>query len=164
MRYLPFPGAKQNPRRTFLTLVLTGLTGLLAPWACALAEPAGGGDGETVRIFRVFSGDAVLVRQRGHTWRARIDGIEAPDPATPEGEASRVILEKMVGSRRVQVRVLGEEPDGYRRVRMQFDKWDIGEEMARAGAVWVRSTDPALTAAQAEAREKGLGLWAQGSP
>ena len=163
MRQLLFLGALRNRRRTLLTLLLLGLSGLLAPWACALAESAPG-DEQTVRIFRVFSGDAVLVRQRGHTWRARLDGVEAPDPATPEGEASRVILEKMVGSRRVTVRVLGEEPDGYRRVRMQFDKWDIGEEMARAGAVWVRSTDPVLTEAQAEAREKRLGLWEQGAP
>jgi endonuclease YncB( thermonuclease family) len=114
---------------------------------------------EKVRVFRVFSGDSVLVRQRGRSWRARLDGVEAPDPSTAAGEASRAILEKMIGGRHVFVVVVGEEPDAYSRVRMRLEDWDIAREMAGAGAVRVRSADPRLLAAEAEARANGYGLW-----
>jgi endonuclease YncB( thermonuclease family) len=156
---MPEVGALCTACRTTLALLLGAVL-----WFPACIQGAAAADAaeldEKVRVFRVFSGDAVLVRQRGRTWRARLDGVEAPDPASAAGEGSRAILEKMIGGRHVRVRVLGEEPDGYRRVRMRLEQWDIAVEMARAGAVWVRSNDPELVAAQTEARAAGLCLWA----
>jgi len=151
-------GALRICWRTKLTLFLLVFAGWLALPPTAHAEGVAEAE-QKVRVFRVFSGDSVLVRQRGRSWRARLDGVEAPDPATAAGEASRAILEKMIGGRHVFVVVVGEESDGYSPVRMRLEDWDIAREMALAGAVRVRSADPRLIAAEAEARDNAYGLW-----
>jgi micrococcal nuclease len=120
---------------------------------------------EQVRVFRVFDGDRLLVRTRTHSQRVQLAGVDAPELGQPGGEGSKKILEKMVARKRVVIKVVGENTVGDPLVEMQWDKFNINQEMVRAGAAWASPAGgPALRAAEAEARSKGYGIWAKDQP
>ena len=125
-------------------------------------------DPVTVRVFRVFDGDSFLARVRGQTLRIRIAGVDAPETGQPHGPESKVVLEKMLGGKRVEIDTVGPETGGYRPARVNWQDYDIAEELVRAGAAWAIPGDAGvskdLEALELEAREQRRGLWSGGAP
>ena len=135
--------------------------------------PAGADDAVAeafgARVFRVFSGDSFMVRTRGRTRRIRLAGVRAPAKGQPHAGWSRQLLEKMIGSRRVEIRILGPEEAGVYPARVTWEGHPIAREMVRAGGAWVWPRgDQArsdLRELERRARAAGRGLWGdQGLP
>ena len=141
---------------------------LLISWFLWALLSAPSADTLTVRVFRVFDGDSFMVRVRGQTLRIRIAGVDAPETGQPHGPESKVVLEKMLGGKRIEIETVGPDPDGYRPARVSWQDYDIAEELVRAGAAWATSggygSSEDLRLLETQARAQRRGLWSGEAP
>jgi micrococcal nuclease len=159
----------------------------LVPGLVALALAAGcGGDGDAAgpaapagaTVVRVVDGDTAILRIGGDDRRVRLLGVDAPESATPDrpvecfgpesaaaarrlmprGAAVRVATDPSQGAEDRFGRLLGE-------VTVAGDDATVNVALVRLGAAEVFRGDgrgrlqPALRAAEREARAAGRGLW-----
>lgn len=130
-----------------------------------MGVPCQAADEQQMRVFKVFDGDSLLLRTRAHSLRVQLAGIDAPELSQPGGQFSLKVLEKMVLGQRVRLIEVGTNEAGEPLVTMHRLKYDIALELVRAGAAWVTPDGSAsLRAAEAEARMRGQGIWAEDAP
>lgn len=133
---------------------------LLVSWPATSAE----NEPAVIRVFKVFDGESFIGRTRNRSIRMRLDGVQAPAIAYPEGLAAKHILEKMISSKRVGVTPTGPVLDQLLPVRVTFLHKDINIEMVLSGYAWVWPRGDASAAdlmnAEEQAREAGKGVWA----
>ncbi|MEO5362555.1 MAG: thermonuclease family protein [Magnetococcus sp. DMHC-8] len=120
------------------------------------------------RVVRVVDGDTVWVERDGTGIRIRLEGIDAPERDQPWGEeATAFIRQQALGG---EVTVLGKEWDRYGRLVARIvlpNGSHLNHQLVRQGLAWwyhAYSTDHALQAAQALARQEQLGLWSDAHP
>ena len=125
------------------------------------------------RVLYVCDGDTVHVRRNFSRVKVRIAGIDAPETEQPYGEESRELLEKLVGGKRVEVRLLDVDIYGRYVSQMRCEGRDIGLAMLQAGLAWpyfrfmrrMRKEDRLkYRAAVDKARGAGAGLWRERKP
>ncbi len=149
--------------------------------ACSADDPSSDWvRGQSGTVSRVIDGDS-FVLEDGLV--VRLVSIEAPsfgyrgDEDDPYAEDSKRELERLVLGRRVDLFYPGLTQDRYERALAQVygfneagSRFWVNEEMARAGAAWVRlypdtaGGSERLWDAEREARTNEKGLWATGSP
>lgn len=162
------------------------LASLLAlPSAAAeAAEAAEATQQLDTRVVGVADGDTITVLDGGRTRRIRLAGIDAPEHSQPFSEKSRQALADRVFGR--QVRIQWSKLDQYGRpvakVLLVQDgdcatpcepSLDVNLAQVTDGMAWhyrqyAREQAPAdrtaYAAAEAQARERGAGLWADADP
>ncbi len=147
-------GQYRFPFAVCLLFVLAGL---------ASSAMAAGAD-EVVRVFKVFDGDSFIGRTRYRSIRMHLDGVKSAPLRFREGLAAKQVLEKMIASKRVNIRPMGPVEALQLPVRVRYLDKDINLEMVRSGYVWVWPRDGEghadLMAAEQQAREAGKGVWA----
>jgi endonuclease YncB( thermonuclease family) len=142
------------------------------------ALPKGGG--ERALVTYVGDGDgATLRRGNGETLQCRIDTIDAPEVARPNygkqgqpfGEEAKRTLAEMIENKEVTVKVTKaiQNKDGSTRFgcQIEIEGKRVDQEMLRRGAAWLYrryANDPALVAAENEAKAGKIGLWADPNP
>jgi len=144
----------------------------------ASAPPAGAGGAYEItgRVVDVADGDTVTLRTAAGPRRIRLDSIDAPEkghgaaqPGQPYAEASRKHLAGLVADRELTARCF--EADQYGRDVCQLplaDGSSANRAQVAAGYAWAYTArrgaylrDRDLPALQRQARQAGLGLWAQ---
>jgi endonuclease YncB( thermonuclease family) len=104
----------------------------------------------------------VVAVQDGDTVSAK-----APDGVQPHGRQARDALATQVGGRQVMVESHGLDQHGRLLARLLVEGRDVNASLVRDGHAWAFgrvAPDPALVAAEAEARRGRRGLWADERP
>lgn len=116
-------------------------------------------------VARVTDGDTVVLADGR---RIRLYGIDAPETHQPYGPDARAFLDRLVRGKDVTVTVRARDLYGRTVAELRIGKASVNESMVLAGyAWWYRSLakrDKALEQAEAQARRKGIGLWADTAP
>lgn len=116
----------------------------------------------------VSDGDTIKILDAENTQhKIRLDGIDAPESYQAYGTKSKQALSGKVFGQ--AVRVEWDEQDKYGRIvgNIYLDDRHINMEMVTEGWAWhfkKYSSDEDLAAAEVEAREKNVGLWADPRP
>lgn len=130
---------------------------------------------EGYKVTRVVDGDTLGVTdlRTGRDWRMRLWGIDAPEAKECGARESKENLEKIVGGRKIEIKILG--VDGFGRYIGRL--WDGNDEVAKTIVAdgWARvdiSTESVyddlkpnladtgeLRRAEEKANKAGLGIW-----
>lgn len=120
-------------------------------------------------VVRVVDGDTVDVVPQGERVRIRVrlEGIDTPERGEPFSTAATRYTRSLVFDQ--DVTVDGRDVDRYDRLvaRVGVGGVDASVVLVQAGLAchFTRySSDPALAAAEAQARREGRGFWADGAP
>lgn len=126
------------------------------------------------RIVAVSDGDTVTVLDsRLHQHKIRLAGIDAPEKKQPFGHRAKAALSAMAFNR--QVAVQWSKVDRYKRLvgKVLVDGEDVNRRMIALGLAWhykkysaeqTTVDRDAYSAAEALARSRRVGLWAESSP
>lgn len=143
--------------------ILTGMLLVFLPTIAAAPLPhlvgnvVGVHDGDTLTLL---TADKVQIK-------VRLEGIDAPESKQPFGTRSKEALSALVFGKTATIRQMGQ--DRYRRTlgRVFVEGRDVNLAMVQSGLAWryvKYSGDPALIAAEQEARVARRGLWADPQP
>ena len=122
-----------------------------------------------VRVIHVNDGDTFSVmdtKQKSYT--VQLDGIDAPEPGQPYGEAAKKHLERRILKKNVVLMWHKTSKEGALIAKVLLNNGDINLLQLRTGSAWatknitvnVGGTDTnRYASAQAHAKEKQLGLW-----
>lgn len=135
----------------------------LAPKATAQGEvPA---SAMKHRVKRIVDGDTVYMRDGT---KVRLHGIDTPERDQPYGKQATRNLDKLIGGK---VFVVEKDTDRYGRLVGNLytpEGVNVNLEMVCNGSAWWYSryakNDRAMASCQDDAREAGLGLWADDDP
>lgn len=136
---------------------------------CCYAQPANANPPIKVkgRVIRVIDGDTFELLVDRTSYRIRLNAIDAPEQGQDHYKVSKLALAGQCFDKIVTVVLI--KKDRYQRwlgdihVRGTYlNRWMV--EQGHAWQYTQFSKDPALAAAQKNARQKKLGLWAQGKP
>jgi len=153
-------------------------TPAIATTPVALGPTGPTGPTTTARVTRVVDGDTIIVAIDGGTARVRYIGMDTPEsvkpgtPVEPMAEEAAAANRDLVEGREVVLERDVSETDQYG--RLLRDVWVqqdgrlllVGLELVRRGFAQVTTFPPDvkyvddLLAAQREARDAGVGLWA----
>ena len=119
-----------------------------------------------VKVDRITDGDTIVLR--GST-RVRLHGIDTPERDQPYGSKATAALENMVET---SVYIVEVDTDRYGRMVGQLyhstEGYDINASMVCAGHAWwyerYAKNNRAMASCQDDAKEAGLGLWADDDP
>jgi endonuclease YncB( thermonuclease family) len=116
----------------------------------------------TGTVVAIHDGDTLSIESDGRRVRIRLAQIDAPEQGQPWGRRAKQALAALADRRPARVRVL--DRDAYGRAVGDVFVADrfVNEALVRDGNAWsypryVR--DPAISAAEAEARREKRGLW-----
>ena len=142
--------------RTFLALVF------LFASSSALAETVYQG-----KVVKIADGDTLTLLVDSKQLKIRLSDIDTPERKQPFGTKAKQALPDLAFSRRAQV--VEVTVDRYGRIvgRVYVDDVDVNRELMAQGFAWVYrrySDDAELVELEAQAKEKGLGLWAEPNP
>jgi endonuclease YncB( thermonuclease family) len=123
----------------------------------------------TGKVVKVSDGDTfTLLTSNKKQIRIRIYGIDAPETGQPYSEKSRLYLANMIAGRIVIIEVNNTDKYGRKVAKVKTETInDVGLEMIRAGFAWHYSyfdKTKAYSQVEQEARDKGVGLWADKNP
>jgi endonuclease YncB( thermonuclease family) len=142
---------------------------LLLLLALSLAAHAASGETIAGKVAAVADGDTLTIVDKDRKrHRIRLAEIDAPERKQPFGARSRQSLSEICLQKPAVVETV--EHDSNRRLvgKVSCAGIDAGTEQVRRGMAWVfvRATLPnsPLPEAEANARLRGLGLWAADKP
>jgi endonuclease YncB( thermonuclease family) len=121
----------------------------------------------TGRVVRVGDGDTVTVQDpSGKSYKVRLVGIDAPELAQPFGNESRQALFKQTRGKQVRVRWQEEDQFGRLLGDVYLGETHLNESQVQNGMAWkyLHAKSATLAAAERNAREKRVGLWARDNP
>lgn len=130
-------------------------------------------------VSKIADGDTVTLTVNGQSRRVRLDSIDAPEtghsdrePGQPYSQAAQRYLQKLIGGKTLTAQCY--EKDQYDREICALilpDGDSANRKMVESGYAWAYTArrgdylrDAAMPGLQKQAREAGLGLWAQGGP
>ncbi len=126
------------------------------------------------RIAAINDGDTLTVidfSQKRHI--IQMDGVDAPELGQPYGEASKKHLERRLFKKNVVIMWNRTTKEGAKLGKVLLNNGDVNQLQIRTGSAWASGeitvnysgNDKArYAAAQAVAKEKGLGLWRTANP
>ena len=147
---------------TSLLIVVAALLSSALPGHASLLPDIEG------RIVGVHDGDTVTVLTADKTQiKMRLEGIDAPELKQAFGARAKQELSTLVFGKEVRVQNKGH--DRYKRTigRILCEGVDVNLEMVKRGMAWryvKYSKEPALIAAEIEARTTKCGLWSEENP
>lgn len=120
-------------------------------------------------VTAVHDGDTLNVIYEGRVIRIRLDSVDAPETQQAFGGAARKFTAHLALGQTVTI--VERDIDRYGRtvavVTLQ-DGRNLNHELVRAGYAWwyrkYAAADSELQALESEARNAGLGLWAEAAP
>jgi endonuclease YncB( thermonuclease family) len=153
-----------------------GARAVILVLVAALAIGAACCDAHTLRgkVVGVADGDTITVIDASrNSYRIRLAAIDAPERGQPFGQVSRQALAARVFHR--EVTVLWSKHDRYDRIvgKVMVDGVDVNLAQVADGMAWhyrlyqreqSREDAHAYAEAEAWARKRGLGLWADPKP
>ena len=116
------------------------------------------------RVVAIIDGDSIDVLHDDKAERIRLNGIDAPERRQAFGRKSQDYLGELIF--RQTVRVVIRTHDRYQRAvaDVYLGKQNVNQQMVRAGMAWwyrrYAPRDHTLRELEEQAREAGLGLWA----
>ena len=117
------------------------------------------------RVKRIVDGDTVHMKDGT---KVRLHGIDTPERDQPYGKQATHNLDKLIGQ---TVFVVERDTDRYGRLVGSLytpEGVNVNLEMVCNGSAWwyerYAKNNRAMSACQAEAKEAGLGLWADDDP
>ncbi|MFK7822263.1 MAG: thermonuclease family protein [Planctomycetaceae bacterium] len=120
------------------------------------------------KVMKVVDGDTIKVVDRDfQTLLVQLRGVDAPELAQPFGSEAQSVLKSRLENK--VVRVIVNQRDEFERITGEVYEADesINVWIIRQGFGWYNhkyDADRTKSAAEVEAREAGLGLWASDSP
>ena len=116
------------------------------------------------RVVEIVDGDTVGVMHDGRAERIRLNGIDAPEKRQAFGRRAQDYLGEMIFQQTVRVVVRSKDRYGRTVADLYLGKKQVNQEMVRAGMAWwfrrYAPRDQVLRELEEQAREAGLGLWA----
>ena len=116
------------------------------------------------RVVEIVDGDTVGVMHDGRAERIRLNGIDAPEKRQAFGRRAQDYLGEMIFQQTVRVVVRSKDRYGRTVADLYLGKKHVNQEMVRAGMAWwfrrYAPHDQVLRELEEQARESGLGLWA----
>jgi len=120
-------------------------------------------------VVAITDGDTIKVIMDGEQVKIRLHGIDAPEKKQAYGQAARDYAVELAGGE--HVRLIGHGKDRYGRLIAEVilpDGRSMNHEMVSDGYAWwyrkYAPNDKALEEAEARARSKRRGLWADDEP
>jgi endonuclease YncB( thermonuclease family) len=126
----------------------------------AWAQPytvVGISDGDTVKVL---SADKQQLK-------CRLYGIDAPEKSQAFGQASKQSLSDLIYRRVVDVQIVDQDRYGRSVCRITVNGVDVNREQVVRGMAWMYrrySRDASYSQAEANAKAKRIGLWADAHP
>lgn len=119
------------------------------------------------KVMKVSDGDTVVVSpiEGGDFIKCRLYGIDAPEGSQSYGDEARTELKRLILAQTVDIQTTGDITYHREVCRITFNGLDVNLEMVKRGAAWayrkyLKKPYKALyVEAEADAREKGVGLW-----
>ncbi len=114
-----------------------------------------------------LAGDTLVLLVDHQQHKIRLSDIDTPERKQPFGTRAKQALSELAFGK--QARVVEVTVDRYGRIvgRVFVDGIDVNRELVAQGYAWVYrkySQDEELLKLEAQAKEKGLGLWADPDP
>lgn len=151
------------PRRRYLLLVAAGLmSSALVSGGSVLADVQ-----FQAEVVRVRDGDSVVLRSGKVNYEARLAEIDAPEYDQPWGRNSRRALAQLAVRKQVSVAVRDIDSYGRLVVQLEAQGVSINRRLVATGHAWAYRDylrTPELLEVEAQARQQGVGLWAQAGP
>ena len=128
------------------------------------------------RVVRVVDGDTIVVKTDDGTERVRYIGVDTPESVKPNtpvqcwAKKASALNKRLVAGQTITLKFDSERRDRYGRLLaypIRKDGLDVGAELIRRGAARTLTIEPntahaeMLKTLQSQARQAGLGLWAQ---
>lgn len=128
-------------------------------------------------VYRVWTGDSFEFGDTEELHCIMLRGIDAPNESHPFFLKSRNTLNGLIRLRKLRIKVVDRD-EMMREVADVFvvdqfsvegkEEFNVGLKMIQLGVAWYNGSEfddaESFRQAQQEAREKRIGLWAQGSP
>ena len=120
-------------------------------------------------VVRIYDGDSVMIKPEGAKAgrKARLYGIDAPEPNQSFGPTAEARLRELVRNRVLRFTFMGEDNYGRPLIKIFADDTEVNLELIREGMAWHYDrfdATPSYAAAHAEAREHKRGLWIDPKP
>jgi len=134
---------------------LIGIAAIACGQACACSVSA------------VHDGDTLTYACNSTRTTVRLMEIDAPEASQPHGAQSTRALSRLCLGRVATITPSGLDRYGRTLARVQCNHRDASLHQVRGGHAWAFDrylTDPAIKAAEADARQHRRGLWRQSSP
>ena len=119
------------------------------------------------KVIKIADGDTLTLLVDSKQLKIRLSEIDTPERKQPFGTRVKQALSELAFGKRA--RVVEVAVDRYGRIvgRVCVEDTDVNRELVARGYAWVNrkySEDPELLKLEAQAKEKGLGLWADPNP
>jgi endonuclease YncB( thermonuclease family) len=119
------------------------------------------------KFIKIADGDTLTILVDKQQLKIRLSDIDTPERKQPFGTKAKQALSDLAFGK--QARVVEVAVDRYGRIvdRVYVDGLDVNAVLVRGGYAWVYrkySQDGKLLNLEAQAKEKGLGLWADPNP
>ena len=119
------------------------------------------------KVIKIADGDTLTLLVDSKQLKIRLSDIDTPEKKQPFGTRAKQALSELAFGK--QARVVEVTVDRYGRIvgRVYVDGVDVNRELVARGYAWVYrkySDDAELLRLEAEAKQKGLGLWADPNP
>jgi endonuclease YncB( thermonuclease family) len=122
-------------------------------------------------VIVVIDGDTVLFKPDHYSpasrafVKVRLAGIDAPEADQPHGDAATQALKALALKRRAVLEIVATDVYGRRVGYLEVDGGRVNRDMVRRGHAWASQRAARdMRAAEAEARGRRAGLWADVSP
>jgi len=140
--------------------------------ACAVLVQAGAAPAVVRATFdgkcvAVSDGDTISVMKNGKAVRIRLEGIDCPELRPAFGTVAKRYTSVTVFGKIVRVKEVSLDAYGRTVARVYVEGQDLSLELVKAGMAWrfkAYSSDPALIAAEKQARELKNALWVLPDP
>ena len=99
--------------------------------------------------------------------KVRLAEIDAPESGQPYGRRSKEYLSSLCYEAEATIRQTATDRYGRKVARVECKGKDANLEMIKAGMAWAYTkyqTDPAFPRAELDARQSGVGMWADSTP
>ena len=119
------------------------------------------------KVVKIADGDTLTILVDKQELKIRLSDIDTPERKLPFGTRAKQALSDLAFGK--QARVVEVTIDRYKRIvgRIYVGDTDVNRELVAQGFFWVYrkySKDAELLELETQAKEKGLGLWADPNP
>lgn len=121
----------------------------------------------TALVIGISDGDTMTVLQDHQQVKIRLAEVDAPEKAQPFGTRSRQSLADLCFKAQAEIRPQTRDRYGRTVARVTCNGIDASQHQVGTGMAWAYTkylTDPAIKAAENQARAANLGLWVDPNP
>lgn len=118
-------------------------------------------------VVGVIDGDSIKLRTDAGVQRIELTGVDAPEIGQTFGEISKNYLVELIDGREVKVEVDSRNSYGDLVGEVFLNSVSINRLMLTDGFAWAKRgvfEDPTWAGLESLARNKGFGLWRDGTP